>query len=197
MEIEENSTNTSTENKDEFGQTASAPNSSPATENSDNSSLKQTIKDTAGSAAGQVKDKAATAIDEQKSKVALGLSSVADELRKAGGNLRDSEGGGGDDKNYLAQQAARYGETLADKVEGLSGYLENASVKDLARDLEGFARRQPALFVGGALIAGILAARFLKSSAPKSGSQSFLGSNSANNKSGNDFADSENVLQDV
>ena len=94
MAIEENPTGTSTENKNDFGQATSAPNSSPATESSDNSSLKQTIKDTAGSAAGQVKDKAATAIDEQKSKVAVGLSSVADELRKAGGNLRDSEGDG-------------------------------------------------------------------------------------------------------
>lgn len=195
MAIEKNSTGTSTENRDEFGQTTSSANSSPETGNKDNSSFKQTIKETAGSAAGQVKDKAATAIDEQKSKVAVGLSSVADELRKAGGNLRDSQGG--DEKNYLAQGVARYGETLADKVESLSGYLEKATVKDLARDLEGFARRQPALFVGGAFIAGILAARFLKSTAPQSGSQSLSGSNSANNKSGNDFADSENVLEGV
>lgn len=194
MAIEENLTGTSTENDGGFGQSVNPPNSSSETENKDNSSFKQTVKETAGSAAEQVKDKAATAIDEQKSKVAVGLSSVADELRKAGGNLRDTQS---DDKNYLAQGMARYGENLADKVESLSGYLENATVKDLARDLEGFARKQPALFIGSAFIAGILAARFLKSTAPQSNAQSSSSDNSANKSSGSDFADSETTLQGV
>lgn len=194
MATEENSAGAVTERNDQLGQTGGAPDSSFEAENKDNPSFQQTIKETAGNAAGQVKDKAVTVIDEQKGKVAVGLSSVADELRKAGSNLRDS--GDGDDKNYLAQETARYGETLANKIEDLSGYLENATFKDLTRDLEGFARKQPALFVGSTFLLGILAARFLKSTAP-SNSRSLSGNNSENNKSGSNFTDSETAQQGV
>jgi hypothetical protein len=52
----------------------------------------------------------------------------------------------------------------AEQVDRASDYLYENEVKDLVRDLEGFARRRPALFVGGSLAAGFLLARFLKSS---------------------------------
>lgn len=121
----------------------------------------QSMKKTANKAVGQVKEKAAGVLDEQKSKLTGGLSSVADSIRQVGENLR-----GADDENAIAQTTARYGETLAEKIESFSGYVENATIKDLAREAEDFARKQPALFIGGAFLVGILAARFLKTSAP-------------------------------
>jgi hypothetical protein len=41
----------------------------------------------------------------------------------------------------------------------------------MVRNVEDFARRQPALFIGGAFMLGLLGARFLKSSAQTDPSQ--------------------------
>lgn len=123
------------------------------------------IKNQANMIAGQAKEKAIGVLDEQKSKVTDGLSSVADSIRQVGENLRGD--GAADNQNRIAQTTAQYGETLAGKIEDISDYIENATIKDLTRDVERFARRQPALFIGGAFLVGILAARFLKTSAPQ------------------------------
>ncbi len=112
---------------------------------------------------GQIKEKAAGMVDEQKSNVAAGLTNVADSIRQVGKNLRET-----DDQNNIARVTARYGETLAEKIESFSDYIEQVRIKDLTRDVEGFARRQPALFIGGAFLVGLLATRFLKTSAPNS-----------------------------
>ena len=42
--------------------------------------------------------------------------------------------------------------------------LNNANPDTLLDDVEAFARREPAMFIGGAIAIGLLAARFLKSS---------------------------------
>ena len=47
------------------------------------------------------------------------------------------------------------------------GYLRGKDFDRMVDDLEGFARRQPALFLGGAFMLGLLAARFLKSGNPR------------------------------
>jgi hypothetical protein len=49
-------------------------------------------------------------------------------------------------------------------VERVTGYLRGRDVPALLRDLEGLARRQPALFLGGSVALGALGARFLLSS---------------------------------
>jgi hypothetical protein len=133
------------------------------------------LKKTGNELLGQVKEKAVGVLDEQKNKVTSGLSSVADSIRQVGENLRDGNGDGSG-QNPIAKTTARYGATLADKIEDFSGYLENVTIKDLTRDVEGFARRQPALFIGGAFLVGVLATRFLKTSAPDNQN----GRNSAN-----------------
>lgn len=185
-----------TENK-QSGQTGSMKSMTDSSKNRDTPPLDQSVKETATGAIETVKEKAASVLDEQKQLITSGLSSVAGELRKAGGSLR-----GGDEKNYLAQQAAHYGENLAGKVEDFSGYLERASLKDLTRDLENLARRQPTLFVGGAFAIGVLAARFLKSSAPRTHSHHSNHLNQANDlhqgqNSGVASANSQTNLQNV
>jgi len=57
----------------------------------------------------------------------------------------------------------------ADRVRQLSDYLRRHEVEDLMDDVEDFARRQPALVLGGAFALGVLTARFLKSSGSSSG----------------------------
>lgn len=122
---------------------------------------KQELKKQAGNAVEMVKEKAAGVLDEQKGKVTSGLSDVADSIRKVGENL-----GGAKNDNPISQTTARYSDLVARKIEGLSGYLENADIRDLGRDVQKFAKQQPTLFVGGAFLLGVLAARFLKTSSP-------------------------------
>ena len=119
-------------------------------------------KETASQAYDAVTDKAATKLDEQKSTLSGGLSTVADSVRQVGENLNSSTTESG-----LAEAAAKYTNTAAQKLEDVAGYFETKNVREMARDLEGFARRNPAVFLGAAFGLGFLAARFLKSTAPK------------------------------
>lgn len=119
-------------------------------------------KETAGQAYEAVTDKAATKLDEQKSTLSGGLTTVADSVRQVSDNLGASKTDSG-----LAEAAAKYTNTTAQKIEDVAGYFETHNVREMARDLEGFARRNPAIFLGAAFGLGLVAARFLKSSPQK------------------------------
>jgi hypothetical protein len=84
-----------------------------------------------------------------------------------GENLR-----GGEEETPIANITAKYGDSLAKQVEQVSTYLEQKDLRDVLKDVEGFARRNPAVFIGGAFALGILAARFLKSSGDSSSRRS-------------------------
>ena len=67
---------------------------------------------------------------------------------------------------------AAYTQGVADKIEQLASALRGRDLPQLARDVEQLARRQPALFIGGAFSVGLIAARFMKSSANRGAEQS-------------------------
>jgi hypothetical protein len=114
---------------------------------------------TAGQVAGQARDQVASRLSGQKDRAAEGLTSVAQALRQTGQQLRDQD-----------QQAfTGYIESAASQVERVSNYLRQRDLGQLIDDVEYFARRQPALFLGGTFVAGLLGARFLKSSRPYTG----------------------------
>ncbi|MDQ2747102.1 MAG: hypothetical protein M3T96_07580 [Acidobacteriota bacterium] len=124
---------------------------------------KDAAAETATNVVGQAKEKASSLIGEQKDNVAAGIGAVADSIRKIGEDMR-----GDDDKpNQIAAFAAQYGDSLAAQVENFSRYIEDRDFTELKRDAESLARRNPTLFVGGAFALGVLAARFLKSSAAR------------------------------
>lgn len=139
----------------------------------------QTIKQTGTEIIGQVKERATGLLDEQKTNLTSGLTSVVDSLRQVGENLR-----GADEQNAVGKFTAQYGDEIARRIEDLSSYVENADFRDIARDVETLARRQPALFIGGAFALGLLAARFLKSSRPNQGSSNRSRNNSGKSGSG-------------
>ena len=157
--------NTSADNKQNVGGgAASTQRASDKPENkkpvsTGGESVTETVGKAATEAAGQAKDKAVSLIGEQKANLATGITSVADSIRQIGENLRNDGG-----NNQIASLAGKYGDTLAEQVERFSHYVEESDLKEVARDVEQFARRNPALFVGGAFALGVLAARFLKSS---------------------------------
>jgi ElaB/YqjD/DUF883 family membrane-anchored ribosome-binding protein len=125
------------------------------------------IASQAGDQAGQLADQARTQvtsqISSQKERAATSLHSVAEALRQTGQQLRDQDQSG----------VTQYVDRAADQVERLSTYLQNNEVGDIINGVERFARQQPALFVSGAFTLGLLAARFLKSSNPQSGSYGY------------------------
>lgn len=118
-------------------------------------------KETAGQAYDAVTDTAASKLDEKKTTVAEGLSSVADSIRQAGDNVGQNPA-----DNPLTEYAANYSRTAAEKIESVANYFERTDVRGMTRDVENFARRNPAIFIGAAFGLGLLAARFLKSSKP-------------------------------
>jgi len=115
-----------------------------------------------GDVAGKVKEQANSQISTKKNQAAESLGNVADAIRQTGDQLR---------KNEQAAPVAQYTDQLAHGVEMVSNYLQNKSPSDIVREVERFARREPALFLGGALTLGLLAGRFLRSSG-SAGSQS-------------------------
>ena len=67
-------------------------------------------------------------------------------------------------QNQGQGSVAQYADKAADQVERFSHYLRENEVDQLLDEARSFARRRPAVFLGGAVALGFLATRFLKSS---------------------------------
>ncbi len=110
-----------------------------------------------GQVVDQAKQQTGSLLTARKDQAADTLYTVAHALRQTGQQLREQD----------QTSIAGYADQAATRVESVSGYLHGRDVRQLVDDTEGFARQRPAVFVGGALTLGILAARFLKSSKRK------------------------------
>jgi hypothetical protein len=117
----------------------------------------QDAKNAVVEAAQGIKARAAGAMDEGKGTAAQTLGTVAAALRGAAQDLQQGE----------VEALGTYAEGAAEQLDKVAGYLREKDLKGLTGDAETFARRHPEVFLGGAFLAGILAARFLKSSRPK------------------------------
>lgn len=107
-----------------------------------------------GQAMEQARGSAFQMMDQQKSRAAEGLGSVAHALHQTADSLE------GNDQGAIGQYAHR----AADTVEQISNQLRDKSVEQLLSEAERFARREPEVFLGGAVLLGLLASRFLKAS---------------------------------
>jgi hypothetical protein len=115
-------------------------------------------KHLAGDIVDQTKKSASSQIDLSKSRALEGLGTVASALRKTGEALRA-------ENNDMLTGVI---DSAAQRVDSASGYLKDKSFGDIVVDVKDFARREPALFLGGALFVGLVGGRFLKSSTPAS-----------------------------
>jgi len=120
-------------------------------------SLTEEVKGRASHLLDEAKDRARAAIDERKEGLAQDVGDFAHALRASASDLDEH------DKAYVA----RYVEQAASSVEQIADTLHRQDLGDLVRHTESFARRQPGLFIGGAVAAGFALARFLKSSAER------------------------------
>lgn len=104
--------------------------------------------------ASQAQSQAQSKIERGKADAAVTLSSVAASLLNSGMQLRDDQ----------QAMAGEYVERAARQIERAAHYMQTADLREVVDQVEDFARRRPAVFIGSAFAAGLLAARFLKSS---------------------------------
>ena len=116
--------------------------------------VKNQVVGQARSTLQQARDRASSSLGESKSQVADQFGTVADALRRTTEHLRSED----------QQRIAGLTETVARQVDQVANYLRNKDASAMRQDLENLARRQPALVLGGALLLGLVGARFLKSS---------------------------------
>ena len=103
----------------------------------------------------RVRSAATTQLTTQKSRATDTIGSLATAMRGTTNTFREQK------QDVVAQ----YVERAAEQLDRFSSHLREREVTDLLDDAGRFARRQPALFIGAAFAAGVIAARFLKSSA--------------------------------
>jgi len=115
-------------------------------------------KEQAKRAATQVTDQAKSTVDTRMADAAGGIDSVADAVRKTSHEIGSEN-----------EMVGRYGERIAEQLDGISSYLNEKGVEDVLTDLQDFARRQPAVFLGGAFMLGMVVGRFVRSSGERNG----------------------------
>jgi hypothetical protein len=105
---------------------------------------------------GGIQQKVTSRVDEQKNRAADGLGGIADVFRNAGNELRNEN-----------ESLAQYVDMASDQLRRFADTIRQRGVADMMDDVNRFARRNPAMFIGGAFLVGVALARFLKSSADR------------------------------
>ena len=103
--------------------------------------------------AHRAEDRARGRASVEKTRVAEGIRTVADSLRQGSRDLPEDQ-----------QAYGRFVEAVAERADGLSRYLEEHDVDEMAREAKRFARENTGVMLTGAFALGLLGARFLKSS---------------------------------
>ena len=126
-----------------------------------------TTKDLGNELIAAVRDNATALLDEQRDRAATEIAAAGDLLRHSAQSL--------DQKSGVVARAAN---DMAMQIDDLASWLRNRSWGELAEDVEGFARRNPMLFVGVAAALGFLACRFV--TVPATGLREVAGSTPIN-----------------
>jgi len=116
--------------------------------------MTEQAQEKAGHLTEKAKEQTTSFLDSQRERLADAMDSAATALRQSSHQLQ------GQDRGAMAQ----YGFSAADNMHRASDYLRRTDTDAMLHSVEGYARREPALFLGGALALGFLGARFLKSS---------------------------------
>ena len=120
----------------------------------------------AGEAIDQARVRTKGWIETQLDAAADGLDGIAGAVKDTGEQLRAH------DPNNMGQ-VADVAASTAETVRNVSSRLRDATVDDIMRDTEQFARRQPGLFIGGVFVLGFMLARFLKSTGGATGGSGY------------------------
>ena len=113
------------------------------------------MSEAASQMAGHARDQVEAAATHQKSRGADYIGAIAGAMNRAAGEFENE-----------VPQAAHYIRQASEQVSGFADTVRQRDMRELVGDVQDFARRQPTLFFGGAVILGFAALRFLKSATP-------------------------------
>ena len=116
--------------------------------------VKEQAQQKVGEAKARASDKVRGQLDTRSTEMADQIAPFAQALHQAGDHLVSQGNGSG------GKAAHRAG----DQVERLAGYLRSSGSDRFLGDIEGFARQRPWAAGGIGVVAGFMAARFLKAS---------------------------------
>lgn len=119
-----------------------------------NDKLGEQVRDVGAKMVDAARERVRGSFEKQQHRAADQIAGVADALRDAADRLSAEDQGLG---------TAKYVRGAADKAAQFADQVRERGLDDLVGQAEGLARRQPELFVGGALLAGIALGRFLRS----------------------------------
>jgi hypothetical protein len=121
---------------------------------------KDKVVDQARSTFRDARDRAGSTLSQGRERAAEQIGGYSSAFRRTSETLRQ------EDQARFADVA----DNVASQIDRVADYLRRSDGRAMTRDLEGLARRQPALVFAGAFVLGLAAARFLKSSTPRYGS---------------------------
>jgi hypothetical protein len=110
------------------------------------------IKDHAEDTAGKIAEAVSEAARQEKDVAAERIGEIAKVVHGTADQLREQ-----------VPQASRLIDGAADALDRASRTLSEGNLQDLMGNLTKFARERPALFFGGAVLAGLSLSRFIKS----------------------------------
>jgi hypothetical protein len=123
----------------------------------ENTNAVRDVADQATQKTGELAEKARATGERQltsrKDQAARSANDLADALRQVSDQLEE-----GGQQRGTAQLVS----TGAEQIDKIANYLRTTDVNQMIGGLEDFARRQPAIFLGGAFTLGLIGARFLK-----------------------------------
>lgn len=105
-------------------------------------------------AAGKARQQISSMLGDQKSRAVEELDHLGSVLESTSNNLRSED----------EARIARMMDGAVRQIEKAAEYLDEHSVNDLFEEVERFARREPAIFLGGAVLLGAFSARFFRAS---------------------------------
>jgi ElaB/YqjD/DUF883 family membrane-anchored ribosome-binding protein len=117
----------------------------------------QQVQEKAGEIGGQAVEQVRSQVDSRSTEAAAHALTISEAARSASEELRSR----GEDL------PARIIDEAATRVEQLGTYLRDSSADRILRDAEEFGRKQPWAVIGGGLILGFAASRFLKASSSR------------------------------
>jgi hypothetical protein len=141
-------------NRDEEGQMPDQTNQTTPVDENTAAALGEQVKDVGAKMMDVAREKVRSGFEKQQRRAADEISGVAGALHDAADRLQADNHGG----------TAHYVKVAADQATRLADQVRDHGLDDLVSRAEGLARRQPELFVGGALLAGMAIGRFLKAS---------------------------------
>ena len=98
------------------------------------------------------RDQIAEQVDRRATELGEKVTSAADAVRGVGRQFRDQE----------RTAVAKVTDGVADRVEGIGGYLSSRSPEQLVSDVKDLATREPLVFAGACFALGMFAARVIK-----------------------------------